>query len=276
MFKGKEIIVVTPAGRKEYLQCLVPQVLALHQLGLVDEYQLWLNTTNSVDLEYMQHLADLHPGVIRLCSLPIGTQPNGNMTIHHFFAACTNPHAVYVRFDDDIVLLDDADAFKRILEFRIDNPRYFLVYANILNNGICSHILQRFGKLSTNAGLAGYHCTDNLGWKSPAFAEDIHKQVRACNHDLSRFRIPGTWTLYYNERVSINCILWLGSTFAQFSGCVGTDEEQWLSVDKPKADGLQNIIFLDYVVVHYAFYTQREHLVKNTNFLEAYQQVSLK
>ncbi len=270
MFQDFRVVVVTPAGRRAYLECLFPHVLSLHRAGLVDEYQLWLNTSDTADIAYMKSLESAHPSFVIVRPLPPGVHPSGNDTIHHFFPACTDPSSIYVRFDDDVVQLDSASAFERLLQFRISHPEYFLVYGNILNNAVCSHILQRFGKLSTAPGIAGYDCTDRVGWNSPSFAESIHEQVRARGHDLSAFRIPGFWELFHNERVSINCISWLGSTFAHFSGRVGRDEEQWLSVDKPRSCGLRNAIFLEYVVVHYAFYTQRPHLSRVPAILSGY------
>lgn len=270
MYKDYRIVVVTPAGRKEYLECLVKQVLALCKAGFVDEYQLWMHTTNTDDIEYINSLELIHKK-INIRRLPDGMSPRGNTTISHFYRDCTDSKTVYIKLDDDIVLLDDIEAFVRFLDFRISNPDYFIICANILNNAIISYILQHTGKLdnSTENGLVSYTCMDQVGWKNPQFAEKIHRQIIASDFDLSKFRVNTTWNLCNNERISINCISWLGSSFAKFDGLVGSDDEQWLCEDKPRMDGLRNIVFLDYVVVHFAFYTQRNYL-KSTDILDAY------
>ena len=80
------------------------------------------------------------------------------------------------------------------------------------------------------------------------------------------------WILYFNERVSINCISWLGSTFSEFDGQVGHDEEQWLACDAPVLKNKMNIIYGGFVCVHYSFFTQRDHLDK-TDILQLYKNI---
>jgi hypothetical protein len=84
------------------------------------------------------------------------------------------------------------------------------------------------------------------------------------------------WHCLEYERVSINCISWLGSTFAQFNGKVGIDEEQWLSVDKPRTmePGSHNVIIGNAIVAHFSFYTQRAHL-DATDILDEYAKISI-
>lgn len=266
MHRGRRIVVVTPAGRRRYMELLVPQVLGLR--GLVDEYRIWQNTSDEDDIAFFEATAAANPGFATVDRLPEGTPVDGNWTIRHFFAGCVDPGTVYVRLDDDIVWLDDADAFRAFLDFRIDHPEFFLVYATVLNNAVVSHLQQRMMRLQLEGPPAGYACMDPVGWESPAFAEQVHRAVLAAD-DLRGFRMP-PWRLHYHERVSINVISWLGEDFAAFGGAVGRDEEQWLSVDKPREAGRHNCIFGGFVVVHYAFYTQRAHL-DATDVLAAYE-----
>ena len=266
MFQEHRVVVVTPAGRQRYLEALIPQVQSMKEI--VDEYRLWVNTTEESDIRYMQDIAAEDPDFITLEYLPEGVQHSGNMSIHHFFRNCQDPKTVYVRFDDDIILLDTQTAFQDFLQWRIENPQFFLVYGTILNNAVCSHLLQRYGKLDTNRGFAGYACTDATGWKDPSFAENVHRQVLS-QPDLAYFRPGVNWYLHLYERVSINCISWLGTDFAAFGGNVGADEEQWLSCDMPRILGRMNVIYGGYACVHYAFFTQRTHL-DATDILDAY------
>lgn len=267
MYRGHRIVVVTPAGRQRYMELLFAQLLGYREV--VDEYCIWKNTTHAGDIAYFASLAAEHPGFVTVHSLPAGVRVNNNSTICHFFRRCTDPNTVYVRYDDDVVLLDTLDAFKAMLDFRIDHPEYFLVYATIMNNAIVSHLQQRYGALESCTRLASYTCMDKVAWKCPHYAERVHRQVLSLP-DLSGFRMPN-WKLFYNERVSINCISWLGSEFAAFNGAVGRDEEQWLSVEKPKQLKKQNCIFGGYVVVHYAYGPQRQ-LLDKTNILQQYSQ----
>jgi hypothetical protein len=273
MHKDWRVVVVTPAGRRQYLELLVPQVLRYMRAGVVDEYHLWANTTNADDLAYMEALERKHAGRIRLLRPEIPM--DGSLSIHHFFRRARDTGTLYVRFDDDIILLDSLRAFRSFLDFRLANRGHFLVYGNILNNAVCAHILQRQGKLSLAYGRAGYECMDAVGWRSPDFAKGLHGKVLArlaTDGSLAAFRYSDQWLLHYHERVSINCLAWVGDDFDRLCGGeVGRDEEQELSVEMPKRLGLHNAIYGGFCVVHYAFYTQRQGLDAD-NFLDKYRE----
>jgi len=262
MFEGKRIVVVTPAGRKQYLEILVKYILNLREV--VDEYRMWVNTTNDSDIKYMEQLQSEHPDFIKLEYLSV--PPNGNSTVNLIYPNCCENNTVYVKLDDDIVMMEGINEFKNFLHFRITNPEYFLVYSNILNNSIIAHIHQRLDNLNLDHGIAGYNCTDDIGWMNPNFSENLHNQVLA--NELSSFHF-GIWKLYHYERVSINCISWLGEEFSKFNGNVGGDEEQWLSCDKPSQIQKMNAIYGGFVCVHYAFFTQRDYL-DTTDILQKY------
>lgn len=258
MYRDYRIVVVTPAGRKRYLELLIPYIMRL--VPVVDEYVLWVNTTHAEDINYMQEVATNNPTFIKLLytSAPI----QGTSAIHTFFLHHIDEKTIYIRFDDDVVYIDDVERLKNFLDFRIDNPHYFLVYANILNNAITSYLHQRFGTIKhTKDTQVTYDCLCQVGWKSPDFALKLHEDI--LTNGVDKYRFKGIWNLYDHERVSINAICWFGSTFAKFSGQVGIGEEEWLATDKPKALGVYNCIYGDFICVHYAFFTQRDKVDAN-------------
>jgi hypothetical protein len=176
--RDHRVIVVTPAGRQQYLRLLIPQVLAYASAGVVDEYHLWVNTRVKEDVAFMEAAAaGEHGSVLRVRYLPSGMEPLGNKTIGYFFKECVMPNTVYVRLDDDVIFLDDLEAFKGFLDFRIMNPHYFLVYANILNNALVSYLHQDLGNLGMSHGRVGYSCMDSVGWASGPFAAYLHDRV---------------------------------------------------------------------------------------------------
>lgn len=262
----KKIVVVTPAGRKEYLEVLVPQILKLKEV--VDEYRLWVNTTNQDDINYMESLKS---DFIKLEYLPGNVQVSGNFSICNFFKNCCDEDTVYVRFDDDIIFIDELSKFKEFLKFRIENENYFLVYGNILNNCLLTHIHQRLGSFPDFDNLyAEYLCTGDIGWRNEKFAENLHKYILS-KDSIDEFRFDKIWKLYLFERVSINCISWLGYEFSKFQGNVDRDEELWLSCVKPSEINKMNCIFGNFVCIHYAFHVQRDHL-NSINLLHHYKQ----
>jgi len=173
MLNNHKVVVCTPAGRKEYLEILIPYIL--RDRHFVDEYQLWANTDNKEDLDYIKYIGNSYPDFIKVISRNpnIGVKTS-NFSIFQFFAKCIDQDTVYIRLDDDIVFVEN-DALRKLAEFRINNPNYFLVYGNIINNAICSHLHQRFGAIDTKLGNVGYSCTDPIGWNNPKFAKYAHR-----------------------------------------------------------------------------------------------------
>ena len=81
------------------------------------------------------------------------------------------------------------------------------------------------------------------------------------------------WILNVYERCSINVISWTGADFKKFDGVVDSDEENFLSTEKPKVLKRPNMIIGDTLFVHYSFYTQREFL-DSTDILLRYKELS--
>ncbi len=265
MWHDYKVIAVTPAGRQKYLEILVPYVLKNHEI--IDEYHLWLNTENKTDLHYIGQLANQNDFIK---AIPLGLKPEGNRTIHNFFKRCCDKKTIYIRFDDDICFIAD-NAVEELLRFRIENPNYFLVFPNIINNSIVSHIHQRLNILNTRLGVCKYDVLCSLAWKNPRFAYEVHTEFldRVSHNNLSEY-IFKQWILNSFERFSINCMAWFGSKFAEFHGIVGQDEEVWLTVNKPKEIRKYNAICGSSIVAHFAYYTQRPFL-EQTDLLKRYQ-----
>ena len=265
MINGHKIVVVTPAGRRRYLEVLARYVLSC---GAVDGWRLWQNTTDAGDIAWMDALAARDPRVV--VEKPAWAC-EGNFSIYRFFPRCTDPATVYIRLDDDVVWAD-AEAIPALAAARLENPHPFLLYGNVVNTGITSHLHQRAGRLSKARGLAGYACTDPVGWGSGEFALDLHRGFLANPH-APGWWLPD-WDLYFYERHSINCISWLGSDAARWAGVMDRDEEQWLSVARPKADKRPNNIIGRCVFVHYAFHTQRERVDAEPAVLAGYRRLA--
>ena len=274
MYRGYRIVVVVPAGRRRYLELQLVHVLRCR--GFVDEYRYWLNTLVVEDIEYMESVVGLYGGFATLDRR--ADERMGLENICMFFRGCVDSGTIYVRLDDDVVWFEEG-ALERLLDFRIDNPRYFLVHGNVVNNSVCDHLHQRMGVYDLVIGhdldcRVEYRCVGN-GTNDPVLAVIKHNtflgNVRAGG--LERYKF-GSWVLFYFERVSINCICWFGSEFVCFSGVVGREEEQWLSCDKPADLGRFNCVCGSALFSHFAFHTQRE-VVDRTNLLERYRSLAV-
>lgn len=270
MHKNFKIVAVTPAGRRRYVEILLKYIL--RDRNIIDEWHLWLNTTEKSDIEYCKSLEKEHSFIK---TIPLSGRFDGNLSIHHFFKDCVDSDTIYIRFDDDICWIE-AGAIEKLLDFRIANPEYFLVFPNIINNAIISHIHQRFGLISKLHGICKYDVTDNVGWRCPRTATEVHTNfLKAIEGkiDIAKYKFP-QWELYFHERFSINCFAFFGDTFNEFSGEVGEKEENWLTTDKPKMDNITNCIYGESLVVHFAFGVQRKPLENKTNFLAKYKELA--
>lgn len=264
VFARHRVLVVTPAGRERYLRPLAAHVLTE---PLVDEWQVWVNTSNAGDLAFLRDLAALHPKV-RLVAPPC-EPPNGTATIGQFFRTAIDGDAIYVRMDDDLVWLEPG-FFARFLAERVADREPLFLYPLIVNNAICSWLLKTLRKLDIQAPLQPW-CLDPVGWRSHELAEALHRwflaRVRAGTLDALRFpRIPVSLS-----RVSINCIAWFGADLAPMRGefPAGVDEEEFASVTLPLLLGRVNRITGQAIAAHFAFFPQREHL-DGTDLLAQY------
>ena len=275
MLDNMRVVVVTPAGRKRYLEILFRYVARLRPV--IDEYRLWVNTDNTDDIAYMEQYQKENSDYVTIQyltdELKEQYKKDRNSTIHYFFKDCKDPNTIYVRFDDDIVFIDTIDKFVNYLRFRRDNPQYFLVFGNIINNGVINHLHQRIGALGVDRGICGYECMDPLGWENGQFTKYLHYTIFTKLDKLSSFYM-NNWLLYHHERVSINVISWLGSEFEKFDGVVDPAEEEFLSTWKPKKDNKMNIIYGGFLCIHYAFWTQREVVDEDKLILSAYNEMS--
>lgn len=276
MFKNFKIVVITPAGRKRYLEILFPYIY--RDKGLIDEYHLWVNTSTISDIKYIESLYKHFPNFVKLIYGNI--EPNGSLSVYQFYDYCTENKTIYIKIDDDICFIEEG-AIEELVKFRVANPQYFLVYANIVNNVLCSHLHQRMGMLTLSQGECTYDPFCDLGWKSEKIASYIHSNflnnLKDCKLDNYKYK---QWILHEFERTSINFISWFGKDFAEFDGKVCSDndkdDEQWLSVYKPRQVNKFNCICGTALVVHFAYYTQRECLESQTNSLQKYKEISEK
>lgn len=262
--------VVTPAGRRRYLEILYKYLK--NQKADFEKWQLWQNTQDVDDIKYMDELAANNDWITVIKP----TWPyNGNLSIYKFFENTKRDDTIYIRLDDDIVYLS-PNFIKELVTKRQEMPYFLFMYPNIINNAIISNLHYSNGLIPFNQ-KPGYECMDPIGWKNPQFCETLH---RSFLKDLTGNRLE-KWTHSFNvkvcnnyERVSINCLCWFGSDMKNYIRQVGTDEEQFLSVDICRRLKRFNVIVGSPICAHFAFFTQRDYIEGSTNILEQYNTLS--
>lgn len=230
------------------------------------------------DIEWLESLPETYDWVTLKRLKGKRLKPK-QMNTGRFYPNTIDEKTIYIRFDDDIVYVDD-DFFHNILDFRIDNPEYFLVFANIWNNAILSYIHQRLGNIPPEPVVEDAFCMNPVAWRSGKFAEDIHnllidKILSGTVSDL----FFGKAELHDAKRFSISCFAFFGKDFKKFEGIVGYkdgklvyDEEIWLTEIYTITNNLLSVICGSALVAHYSFFAQRPYLDK-TDILKQYKEI---
>lgn len=263
MYRNYKIVVNTAAGRRRYMQYLVPFIVGS---DIVDRYDIWVNTHNGADIEFFKQLAAKYP-VVNLVWQPDGVV-GGIASINAFYRDCVEENTIYFKMDDDIVWME-SDAIKKMVDFRIDNPQYFLVSPLVINNSLSTYLLQVCGKIKLNQYFNS-SANNPVLWKSGNFASQLHawflngylKQGKTTELHVGKREMGMT-------RFSINAILWFGEDMKALNGIVPGDDEEFLSCIHPTTIGKTNCWNGDVLFSHFAFFTQREQLDK-MSILEQY------
>lgn len=265
MYKDYKVVVNTAAGRRRYMQYLIPFIVSSK---IVDRYDIWVNTHNCADIEFFKKVAELYP-VVNLVWQPDGVV-NGIASINAFYKQCTEENTIYFKLDDDIVWMEPR-LIEKMVKFRVDNPDHFVVSPLVINNSLSTYLLQLENKIQ----LDSYYNSDSshpVLWKSGAFASDLHHWF------LNNYLRTNQWEkLYLGKKVmgmtrfSINSILWFGEDMKRFGGIVPGDDEEFMSCIYPTKVGKSNAWNGDAVIAHFAFFTQREELDRR-GILEQYGQ----
>ena len=265
MYNNFKIVVNTAAGRRRYMQFLVPQILAE---DIVDRYDIWIHTNDNVDIEFFKQLAEKYP-MVNLIWQPHKTL-NGMRTIDDFYQYCIDPDTIYIKLDDDVIWLEPG-FFEKIIKFRCDNPEYFIVSPLVINNSGSTYILQMHNKIkldkyyNSNAG-------HRLLWRSGDFATELHEWFLEKYLKTNKYEELHCGTVPFALiRFSINGIVWFGQDMKNIyddGGIIGDDEEL-MSCKRPTMLGKANVVYADTLITHYAFFTQREQL-DGCNMLERY------
>ncbi len=158
--------------------------------------------------------------------------------------------ALFLKCDDDIVYVD-LDGLSGFIDYRRKNPNYFLISANVVNNGVCAYFQQVSGALPLSLGHferppGGFGGTL---WTDPNKANNLHDFFLAAAK--KEFPLPSK-VVDWQERQSINFIAWLGSDLQHMALARG-DDEKMLSVDLPAFLDRPTAIYSDFTVSHLSF-----------------------
>jgi hypothetical protein len=254
------IVVVTPAGRRKYLELLKHYIL---NDDSIDAWHLWDNCRSEADRQYIYELERLSP---KISIISIKGSDGSNLSVNRFYVKCRDPGIFYIKMDDDIVYLP-KDFGRRLYNKAIAEKNSYSWWSPlVVNNAICTWLLKYHGrvhignKVSAQAGCV-------YGWRSPFFAKALHDVFlqAATAHKLSAFQIPDFAVSL--SRFSINCLGFFGDFVASFTEeefCPpGVDDEEWVSAVLPSRAGKPGRIAGDIVISHFSYFTQERGLLSS-------------
>jgi hypothetical protein len=264
MKNNYKVVAVTPAGRQRYLEILYRYICK--NKHILDRWDIWVNTPHQSDIDYLKNLAANDPFVNLIFPEWLYEQ---TLSITPFWTKATDEDTVYVRFDDDVVFIAD-NTIENLVQFRLNNPEYFLIYPFIINSTQHSRNLQDRGLISTQYGLVrqeeelfGQGIYDPVGLYSVEFARHLHDTFlsKYSNNTYKELMTPEKIVWKLNSQVSINCVCWTGEFMKKISplnhGILPTAEEAYLTIDGPKELNMHNCTIPDTLIVHFLFSTQR-------------------
>lgn len=277
----------TPYGRRRTVAILAAYMARDHAAGLLDAWYLYLNTDPDQvdDLAYAYDLAAQYAWV-ELLERPAGVprhpgpkQRNTGYAYRHF----TDPYAVYVRFDDDIVYVH-PDALRNLVAARLAERDAAAVFPIIVNNAPSTWWLVQCGLVPREWGEVSDYCMDETGWADGRYAVRLHSRLLdAIEHPDTRTgfvdRVASEFFAYQDRELkigrqfSVSCFASTGDMYAHLPDGPGVlvpdEEEHWHTVHRPTATGHPNRQVGNAVVAHYTFSPQRE-IVDASNVLERY------
>jgi hypothetical protein len=197
---------------------------------------------------------------LELCDVSARTRryvgnPNENMPYYQaydYYATRADDFAdaVFLKCDDDIVYLD-IEKLDEFIRFRQANPHYFIVSANVVNNGVCAHYQQAAGSIPASVG----HFERPPGgfggslWESAERAARLHGFFLANGGRTLPLPAP---VVEWTERQSINFIAWLGRDLRHMALPQG-DDELALTVSVPGFVERKSAIYSEFTVSHLSF-----------------------
>lgn len=284
-------IIVTAAGRKEYLSILLKYIEYAKKANEFDEWHLWHNTQKEDDISYIYNLEKQY-GFIKVIPFPDSktlektcfiSSPiyDGNKmvyacTIKYFYTVDgVDKNAIYLKLDDDIVFIENGSIGK-LFDYRIKDEQSFLVYGNTINNTAMANIHQNIGVLSKDFGEVTFSPIDKLGLYDGKFVEFMHNNFfEKYNSNLLKQYYFEPFIIENYVPVAIQVISWRGKDYEKFGGFIPQNEhdEIFQASTKPRMENRKNIILGDGLFSHYSAQVTRDYML-TTNVLSKYEELA--
>jgi hypothetical protein len=271
MYNNYKIIAFTFAGRKRFMEILIPYVLFE---DIIDRWDIIINTDNQEDIEYLNTL-NKYPKIKLITTDRSIKYKVPNIQFSPLYKNFDDDSAIYLKFDDDICFIE-KDCIQKLIKFRIENPQYWIVHPLTINNGGCNFILDVQNKLTIDKHR--YLEPDDFRHFMDSKADSAiiaHIKLLKIITENKCNELYIKPIIYNMFRVSINTIAFFGrDPLLKFFNSLNQDrdDEEWFTDILPILFCRSNCIFGEGIVAHYAFGNQMKSL-NETNILEQYKNI---
>lgn len=280
MFQGTKIIATTPCGRARYMRHLAAHMQRDYERGLIDEWVLFKNPISEKKVEGRERdIAEEIAGCWPWVKVFRDEGAGGGDRISRFFKYFTESNCVYLRFDDDIVYVEE-NAVERLIRYRLAHPKPYLVVPVIVNNVRTSYHLQQAGVIPKSWGTIQNDMLDPIAWRNKDFVKRIHRKALnsidggSDSPLVEEFRLPsGEFPDFEAGYISINCFAMLGEDMLATKDNVPPDEERHFALWQPQKLGRMNARCGDAIVCHFAYHTQTQEM-DQSGLLDGYEMVN--
>lgn len=259
-------VVVVPAGRRQYLEMLFGHLML--QKESFDYLDIWQNTRNAADLAYIQQFSEQHNFVrIRKFKPYRYVQRCGtSKALGWFWRYSCDANSAYFRLDDDVVWLEPG-TIDAVFTAREKDQKSWFISPVVVNNAICSRLLQQANKLPTEVDDLPFvqpvseSCICDIGWRSVDFANWLHQQFfdALASGNIEKFHLPKDVVLDVGLRYSINSICYFGRDIEEhIHEIANSPEEPFVSSELPQRHNRPIRIIGNKVIAHLAYHIQRE------------------
>ena len=212
-----------------------------------------------------------------------------------------NDNDLVFKIDDDVLFISNG-TFESMVQEYVNNNHFFLS-ANVINHRILSDMHARIGALkpypevSKKVWIKNESRQDEIEECSRLTMENKEKRLIANWHTLPKCGIYSHESFFENHKKNrlhiynfqyydfhaTNYLRW-NINFILFKSNYANkihydahhhDDEERISVELPRDKKIHCYALGKALVAHFAFYTQRDFLIENTNLLERYQNLSV-
>ena len=259
------------AGRQDRMSLLMAYLKKILQQKKIDYIHIWNFARNEKDFTWLKSLEDKGNNIFVFS--PSVFDEKGMLyhnymfykSAYYFYTKSFFSKANFVKCDDDIIFLDVEyfDNFLQKIKDIDECSEYYMVSANVVNNGICANIQQKYGAIPKDVGIFDVPNENERGgasfeyWKYGEKSQILHKYFLDNKDNFISKSITQTFQLVdYSNRFSINFIGFKQNSIKPFMKVIDFSDEVYLTAKLSKILQKKILIETSFVVSHLSFHSQ--------------------